>query len=181
MKKSAGGKRRACRENRCQNEVTPPLSKFRGAAASEPRTVTKLPEEGFAALPRSRQEGRIRKTDIAFLRLHRQDNATQSFFAKFSGRHEVYSLSISSEALELRGEPCSFTSSFAGVAELADALDSKSDVSPSKQVSSHGHNANACDTKRPFQTLILSTWRQQPQNQCEPLLLAAVSHVSHLR
>ena len=42
------------------------------------------------------------------------------------GRREVCNLSISSEALELRGEPCSFTSSNAGVAELADALDSKS-------------------------------------------------------
>src|SRR5439155_99160 len=40
---------------------------------------------------------------------HQQANATQSFFAKSSGRHEVYSLSISSEALELRVGLCNFT------------------------------------------------------------------------
>jgi hypothetical protein len=42
------------------------------------------------------------------------------------GRHEVYSLSISLEALELRHSLRSFRILLAGVAELADALDSKS-------------------------------------------------------
>jgi hypothetical protein len=50
----------------------------------------------------------------------------QSFFAKFLDHHEVCNLSISLEALELRHWHRSFTIRLAGVAELADALDSKS-------------------------------------------------------
>jgi hypothetical protein len=49
----------------------------------------------------------------------------QSFFAKFLDHHEVCNLSISLEALELRHWHRSFTIRLAGVAELADALDSK--------------------------------------------------------
>ena len=55
-----------------------------------------------------------------------QDCATRSFFAKFLDRREVCSLLISLEALELRRRRRSFTIRLAGVAELADALDSKS-------------------------------------------------------
>jgi hypothetical protein len=40
---------------------------------------------------------------------------------KFSGRREVCNLSISLEALELRGGLCSFTFPAPGVAEMADA------------------------------------------------------------
>ena len=50
----------------------------------------------------------------------------QSFFAKFLDHREVCSLLISLEALELRRWRRSFTIRLAGVAELADALDSKS-------------------------------------------------------
>src|SRR4029077_12413852 len=45
---------------------------------------------------------------------------------EFADREKVCSLSISLEALELRRWRGSFTIHFAGVAELADALDSKS-------------------------------------------------------
>src|SRR5207245_2124820 len=57
-----------------------------------------------------------------------QDCATRSFFAKFLDHREVCSLSISLEALELRRWRRSFTIRLAGVAELADALDSKASV-----------------------------------------------------
>jgi hypothetical protein len=49
----------------------------------------------------------------------------QSFFGKFLDHREVCNLSISFEAPELRRWHRSFTIRLAGVAELADALDSK--------------------------------------------------------
>src|SRR6267378_309738 len=54
--------------------------------------------------------------------------ATRLFCAKFLGRRAVYNLSISSEAFELLPEARILSLPFAnaGVAELADALDSKS-------------------------------------------------------
>jgi hypothetical protein len=48
------------------------------------------------------------------------------FYARFSGRREVYNRSSLLEALELPRHLRSFNFPAAGVAELADALDSKS-------------------------------------------------------
>src|SRR5260370_23060320 len=77
-----------------------------------------------STLNRKQKQRAPGQTSLRFS-VQQQDCATRSFFAKFLDHREVCSLLISLEALELRRWRRSFTIRLAGVAELADGLDSK--------------------------------------------------------
>ena len=87
-----------------------PLLKFRNSRCKSNRgaTLNCLRKQTRRPQTRKSRPHTLLQTSRDFS-AHQQDNATQSFFAKFSGRHEVYSLSISSEAPELRVRLCNFT------------------------------------------------------------------------
>src|SRR5205814_5389865 len=78
-----------------------------------------------STLNREQKQRKLGRTSLHFF-VQQQDCATRSFFAKFLDHREVCNLSISLEALELPRWLRSFAIRLAGVAELADPLDSKS-------------------------------------------------------
>ena len=87
-----------------------PLLKFRNSRCKSNRGATPncLREQTRRRQTRKSRPHTLLQTSPDFS-AHQQANATQSSFAKFSGRREVYSRSISSEAPELRVRLCKFT------------------------------------------------------------------------